>query len=693
MPVTVNCENGRRPMTFPSTRHRKSIVTQMTETALPKLDNAINDRRHGRAISWHAQMPDAMRWSIAELADLNSAFSKFRDSFVFSSLARRWGELLVEADLTPRPHLAEQYHDGLVDITNVLGSTQFYERWITRKAEGTALDVLALRLADGSFPVLVAMPFAEKTALKLATSEDHRDLILRLEPVRLQAVRRIFTVIRDHRRDEPVNYELTCNPSFKGGCLDLIAIADESFGLTDDERNHINWFLAAAAYVKAFERQTTDLLAVSAIQCLGEKQMSAPPLIDVKYSNDDIVSSTKVDDDSFVFIVGTFDRKITIYTEQVRALRLSRALVEEDIVSKERSTAVIGGGVAGLTTAVALQKCGCPVTLFEKEASLLNVQSAASHRFVHPHVFSWPLQGADRHDAGLPVLDWVASSADVVGNQIRDLAISELSDSESSEVVTSAYIEEIEPAADRRSKLTYSDSKARQSREFDVVITCVGFGTDAAGAGEQHTPAYWHPDMLSTSTTKNVLVSGSGDGGIIDCIRAALPNIDHDKIINFVCTNPKMLVIAKELSQIEIAEGRARNAGNAFDAVEAHKNLAVSDDLIQWARAHRQEDRKVALNYRGHSPLSPSAAVVNKSILIVLIKAGLVSLIEGDFSSIDLQSYDAVVVRHGPNRERHFKDSVGTRIAGSVNAVKLAGERFSVSDQLDHQTDVFFSSL
>ena len=680
-----------RPMTFPSKCHRQLIVTQMAETALQKLDDAIKDWRHRRAISWHTQMPGAIRWSIAELVDYGSAFSKFRDSFVSSSLACRWAEILVEADLTPRPGLVEQYRDGLEDIANTLGSTQFYERWIITEAQGAALDILALRLANGSFPVLVAMLFVETTAGMTATSEDHRDLILRLDPIRLKAARRIFTVIRDHRRDEPVNFELTCNPFFKGGYLDLIEIADKSFGLTNDERDNIHWFLAAAAYVKAFERQTTDLFAAYAIQCLGERQLIAPPLVDVKYSNDDIVSSTKIDDDSFVFIVGTFDKKITIYTEQVRALRLVRALVEEGFVSKERSTAVIGGGVAGLTTAVALQKRGCPVTLFEKETSLLSVQSAASHRFVHPHVFSWPAQGGYRQDAGLPVLDWVASSADVVGSQIRDLAMSALNTSISSEIVSSACIEDVEPAADRRTKLTYSTSGACQSREFDVVIICVGFGADAVSVGGQHTPAYWHPDMLSTNSAKNVLVSGSGDGGIIDCIRAALPNIDHNKIIEFVCTHPEMLVIAKELSKIEIAEAKARNSGHVFDAVEAYKDLIVSDALIQWAKAHTQEDIAVTLNYRGHSPLSSTAAVVNKSILIVLIKAGLVSLIEGDLSSIDLQSYDAVVVRHGPNREKHFEDSVGARIAGCVNAVKLAGKRFSVSDQLDHQTDVFFS--
>ena len=48
-----------------------------------------------------------------------------------------------------------------------------------------------------------------------------------------------------------------------------------------------------------------------------------------------------------LYFVGTFDRRITFYSQQVRALQLVRAMHESGKVDTNGSIAVVGAGAAG----------------------------------------------------------------------------------------------------------------------------------------------------------------------------------------------------------------------------------------------------------------------------------------------------------------------------------------------------------
>lgn len=68
-----------------------------------------------------------------------------------------------------------------------------------------------------------------------------------------------------------------------------------------------------------------------------------------------------------LYLLGTFEKGLTIYNQQVRALNLVWAMIEE--VPKEvlQRVAVIGGGFAGLTAAIGLLQKGVEhVSVFEK---------------------------------------------------------------------------------------------------------------------------------------------------------------------------------------------------------------------------------------------------------------------------------------------------------------------------------------
>jgi hypothetical protein len=88
-----------------------------------------------------------------------------------------------------------------------------------------------------------------------------------------------------------------------------------------------------------------------------------------------------------LYLLGTFEKGLTIYNQQVRALNLVWAMIEE--VPKEvlRRVAVIGGGFAGLTAAVGLLQKGVEhVSVFEKRAALCPLQEGSDTRWVHPRI-------------------------------------------------------------------------------------------------------------------------------------------------------------------------------------------------------------------------------------------------------------------------------------------------------------------
>jgi hypothetical protein len=55
-----------------------------------------------------------------------------------------------------------------------------------------------------------------------------------------------------------------------------------------------------------------------------------------------------------LFLIGTFDTGVTVWSQQVRALNLAYALVESEFVrcdehpDHQKSIAIVGGGFAGL---------------------------------------------------------------------------------------------------------------------------------------------------------------------------------------------------------------------------------------------------------------------------------------------------------------------------------------------------------
>jgi hypothetical protein len=97
--------------------------------------------------------------------------------------------------------------------------------------------------------------------------------------------------------------------------------------------------------------------------------------------------------DAGLHFVGTFDRRITFFSQQVRALRLVHALSRPGDLQPTDHIAVVGAGAAGVTAALGLALLGNDVMLYDPAGSILQLQSA-SPRLLHPHIYEWPGLGS-----------------------------------------------------------------------------------------------------------------------------------------------------------------------------------------------------------------------------------------------------------------------------------------------------------
>jgi hypothetical protein len=100
-----------------------------------------------------------------------------------------------------------------------------------------------------------------------------------------------------------------------------------------------------------------------------------------------IIEATLVPDTKSVFFLGCFDKRVTLYAQQVRALNLVDAILDQRLVSERGKVAVVGGGAAGLTVTAAFAKAAPKmrvIDLFERRTDLLASSTAPAYYAAPP---------------------------------------------------------------------------------------------------------------------------------------------------------------------------------------------------------------------------------------------------------------------------------------------------------------------
>lgn len=353
----------------------------------------------------------------------------------------------------------------------------------------------------------------------------------------------------------------------------------------------------------------------------------------------DVIAGAAVRDRPNVFVLGCYDRRITFYAQQVRALSLIHALSEQGYLKSNPRIAVVGAGAAGMTAAAAAALLsGSQVVLFDSAAVLLSLQSTTERRNLDPHIYDWPAFDTTDPVADLPILDWEAGTC----RAVRDDVVLEFED----------IAVRVGGRLERRMRhhvdamrqvgagyeLIFTDLDAvaavpavETSDRFDMVLLAIGFGLEPHEAVENiQDRSYWSDAGVPVAEFQGrpnprFFISGNGDGGLIDFVAAGAMNFNHAAMIRLIADHPGVEGLSGVIGDID---GRARQAdaqGDRFDFIAAYDaELLPQLTAIGLVAAVRQQLRpgvRLTLQTQHAEMFEITTSALNRVAAYLTIKA------------------------------------------------------------------------
>jgi hypothetical protein len=298
-----------------------------------------------------------------------------------------------------------------------------------------------------------------------------------------------------------------------------------------------------------------------------------------------ILSKSEVEGYPCVFVLGHHATQVTVYSQQVRALNLIWALNHTRPLDGKK-VVVVGGGIAAVTAAAAAMLCGAQVTILEQGDELLHLQRGCHTRYLHPQIFEWPDGNARRASPGLPILNWSVGTASEVATRIladfhrirRRLEAS----SGQTPFTEQCGVRGVS-LGENRASIRWGGRKPGQVESADAIILTLGFGIEKT-VPQLPRRSYWRVDSLTQTPLDSeddqylVLVSGTGDGGIIDVLRSALKEFDHSSFLDECVLRLEEAGVADQIRQIEDEANARWEQGREAKRKEAE----VERELADW---------------------------------------------------------------------------------------------------------------
>jgi len=354
------------------------------------------------------------------------------------------------------------------------------------------------------------------------------------------------------------------------------------------------------------------------------------------------------------------------------------ALHEGDKIHRGNRIAVVGGGAAGLTAAAAAVALGVYVDLYERRPNLMHLQAGCDIRWVHPHLYDWPAEGAERAYAALPLLDWHADTASAVAEQLT-ARFSKLLDEGGGTFYNEYVGVDVNVMDDGR--LTWSDSREGATpapQHYDAVVLALGFGVETrVGRGSS---SYWRNDSvnqidpsLGAGAVQTYLVSGTGDGGLIDLLRVRLRAFNQGRIVQEI-VGMHQQAVREALREVQVNRSIGSDLHRSYTRLREEGLLVGPLDAV---RLRLREDTHATLNgIKSTFPeaLNASGASVLSTFLAYLLdSAGGFEYLPGPYigGPYDVPTeqkqvvviggseyqFDRVLIRHGTEVARVYDDA------------------------------------
>lgn len=427
-----------------------------------------------------------------------------------------------------------------------------------------------------------------------------------------------------------------------------------------------------------------------------------------------------------LYIVGSFDRGVTVLSQQRRALNLVWALVESrgiptlrpGAASESRTKiAIVGGGFAGLSVAAALlqKRAAAAITIFEERDALLPLQQGCDSRWLHPGIYNWPAEGSTAIAAMLPVLNWTAARASDVVVQVLSEWKHVLANRDNTPTPTlycntrhlQVYVSPDDPAklriewiGERREVEDATipsdpeDAAVGANADFDIVIMAVGFGLET----HDDTLSYWRNEMIGQPSLDQprriYLVAGQGDGAMIDLLRLRISQFRQDRILDDLFGDKLALLGGIK----RIYDRRLDNGLDLFKAFEAlADDQALSDQFHEVRKRLAQRlrrDTEVILHLKVkrfgelfEAEKASKSSFQNKLLMYFLYKCGGFvpsKLDESDLIKQHKIPRDQVIRRYGTHPERQLGLTLSEELFQLIDGRRGTGDfaPFHQSDKL-----------
>lgn len=390
-----------------------------------------------------------------------------------------------------------------------------------------------------------------------------------------------------------------------------------------------------------------------------------------------------------VFFLGCFERRVTLYSQQVRALNLVDAILEtrEILPPHGGRVAVIGGGASGLTTAAAFARSGLDlahIDLYERTHDLMHLQRECRDRYLHPRLYDWPRDGSTERDAKLPIMTWTAGSAKEVAAQLW-AGFEEYAGASSKKVQvhTGQYVSGLKVQGASRNFFKI-EGIGDANNPYDVVVLCIGFGYEI-GIDKPGAPSYWDRFPIAgailapPSGTDNhkIFISGNGDGGLADLVLSAFVHMSHQDLHEFVLKyldTSAMDDVRRLLLEVEEFAWKDK----AFDVFEEYKQrveplLLGNSALMEATRKKLRADAEIWFHVAGQHLFKRESSILNRLLAYLAILADKTSTREAmihlcrnalevprDDGKIEIEGNEPFVARYtfrryGPDKEKNLR--------------------------------------